>query len=203
MGTDNNNGLKDFSSLVEHLRQMHKAEPETAVRRTKGPRTKKMTDEGCWTKLVQPETVRSVDPEYQPVSYTKLPALMRVERLPVRLFLREHKGLPQWQGQYRLYHKGLSSDYIDLVVNVSRFKVWPIQGVWYWVHPLSMAPKTRLVFADLVGEIDFERDFSLSSKTTSLSKDEDNAFLAEDDYWGSQAAYDAEVRANSEPPDYD
>jgi hypothetical protein len=185
--------------LVEHLNQMREAEPETAVRRPKGPRTKKITDEGRWTKLPPLESEYTVESEYQPVSYIELPTLMRVERLPVRLFLREHKGRPQWQGQYRLYHKGDKSDYMDVVVNVPRLVTWPIDGVWYWVRPLSMAPKTWLVFAELIREIDHSRDFC-----------PEPALLYEDDKAESKSSYrsgwdefDRDVYDNCERPDYD
>lgn len=201
MGNDNN-GLKDFASLVTHLNKL--SEEVEQSRRPKGPRQKKVIDSDRWTTLSLPDNLRPAEPEKQPVSYTELPTSMRVERLPVRVFQGEHKGRVQWQGRYRLYHKGDNLDHIDLVVNVPRFASWPVDGVWYWVRPLSMAPKKRLVFAELIRAIDHEQDFGTSARAGSaLPVVDDTKDLCGQDYWDVMADYEEEVRANSERPDYD
>ncbi len=200
MGTDNN-GLKSFTDLVAHLNKASK-EAESP-RRPKGPRQKKIVDSDRWTKLVHPETIRPVESPRQPVLYTELPAQMRVSQLPLRLFCDQWKGRLQWHGQYRLYHKGDHLDHIKIVVNIPRRFEWLVEGGWYWVRPTTMAPKTRLVFAELIREVDHRRDFgSESSLNQAVTDDESSEADYWDDYEGSQQALEDEIRANSELPDY-
>lgn len=200
MGTDNN-GLKSFTDLVAHLNKASK-EAESP-RRQKGPRQKKIVDSDRWTKLVHPETIRPVEPPRQPVLYTELPAQMRVSQLPLRLFCDQWKGRLQWHGQYRLYHKGDHLDHIKVVVNIPRRFEWLVEGGWYWVRPTTMAPKTRLVFAELIREVDHRRDFgSESSLNQAVTDDESSEADYWDDYEGSHEALEDEIRANSELPDY-
>lgn len=200
MGTDNN-GLKSFTDLVAHLNKV--SEEAELPRRPKGPRQKRIVDSDRWTKLVHPEPVRSIQSPRQPVLYTELPAQMRVVQLPIRLFQGEFNGRPQWQGQYRLYHKGDHLDRIDVVVNVPRRFDYLMEGAWYWVRPTTMAPKKRLVFAELIREVDHRRDFGSESSLHQAVTDDESS---EADYWGdyegSQQALEDEIRANSERPDY-
>jgi hypothetical protein len=67
--------------------------------------------------------------------------------LCVEVYRSEYRGQAQWHARHRFYDNGKPSDYMTIVVNPA--SDCPMhEGQEWWVKPVSMAPKARVLFAD-------------------------------------------------------
>lgn len=70
----------------------------------------------------------------------------------VVVYRSEHKGQAQWHAQHRFYNNGKPSDYMTIVVNPASGPMH--EGQEWWVKPISLAPKARVLFADAYQAVD-------------------------------------------------